>query len=77
MENTRTAFERELRLKLNQKTTAKIPEDAVLLRNFKYFDLNNNGRVDKKEFVKVITKIGVNSFDPQVMHIIASCNTYE
>lgn len=76
MENTRTAFERELRLKLNQKATAKIPEDAVLLRNFKYFDLNNNGRVDRKEFVKVITKIGVNSFDPQVIHLVTVFGVY-
>lgn len=39
LENMRIAFERELRGKLNQKATAKLPEDAVLLKNFKYSTL--------------------------------------
>ena len=29
------------------------------MRNFKYFDLNNNGSVDPQEFAKVIEKIGI------------------
>ena len=66
MDNIRSAFERELKLKLSQKATPKIAEDVVLLRNFKYFDLNNNGRVVKNEFAKALTKIGVSSFEPEV-----------
>lgn len=66
MENLRNAFERELRTKLTQKASPKIPEDAVLLRNFKFFDLNNKGRVTRDEFAKALNKIGVSSFEPEV-----------
>jgi hypothetical protein len=31
----------------------------VLLKAFKYFDLNNNGTVEPEEFAKAIEKIGI------------------
>jgi len=30
-----------------------------LFKAFKYFDLNDNGSVDRKEFVKVLEKVGL------------------
>ena len=34
-------------------------EEAVLLKAFKYFDLNNNGTVEPDEFAKAVEKIGI------------------
>ena len=34
-------------------------EETVLLKAFKYFDLNNNGTVEPDEFAKAIEKIGI------------------
>lgn len=34
-------------------------EETILLRSFKYFDLNNNGGVEPEEFAKAIEKIGI------------------
>lgn len=31
----------------------------MLLKSFKYFDLNNNGVVEPEEFAKAIEKIGI------------------
>lgn len=59
MENLKASFERELRNKLSQKATGLQSEESVLMKNFKYFDLNNNGSVDPQEFAKVIEKIGI------------------
>lgn len=34
-------------------------EETVLLKSFKYFDLNNNGTVEPEEFAKAVEKIGI------------------
>ena len=34
-------------------------EESVLLKAFKYFDLNNNGTVEPDEFAKAVEKIGI------------------
>jgi Ca2+-binding EF-hand superfamily protein len=34
-------------------------EEAVLMKCFKYFDLNNNGTVEPEEFAKAVEKIGI------------------
>ena len=45
----RTQFENELRQKLSQKSTAHISEETVLIRSFKYFDLDNSEAVSYDE----------------------------
>jgi len=62
MASIRTKFEKELRAKLNQKATAKSSEEQILLKAFKYFDLDNSGDVDFDEFIKAVDKIGVQAF---------------
>ena len=37
-------FERELKAKLAQKSTVHSTEENTLLKAFKYFDLDNNGK---------------------------------
>lgn len=53
------SFEKELTKKLQQKASGAQSEEAVLLKAFKYFDLNNNGEVEPDEFAKAIEKIGI------------------
>ena len=53
------SFERELKNKLAQKASGNQSEETVLLKAFKYFDLNNNGTVEPEEFAKAIEKIGI------------------
>lgn len=53
------SFERELKNKLAQKASGSQSEETVLMKSFKYFDLNNNGTVEPDEFAKAIEKIGI------------------
>ena len=55
----RYSFEKTLKAKLSQKATGLASEESVLLKAFKYFDLNNNGSVEPDEFAKAIEKIGI------------------
>ena len=62
-ESKREKFVKELKNKLNQKAYGNITEETVLLKAFKYFDLDNIGKSDVDCFLKTINKIGVTSFD--------------
>jgi Ca2+-binding EF-hand superfamily protein len=62
MATLRANFEKEIRNKLSQKSSSKQSEEQILLKSFKFFDLNNNGQVEFDEFVKAIEKIGVQNF---------------
>ena len=53
------SFERELKNKLSEKTRGAQSEESVLMKSFKYFDLNDNGVVEPDEFAKAIEKIGI------------------
>jgi len=59
MEHLKASFERELKNKLSEKTRGAQSEEQVLLKSFKYFDLNDNGVVEPDEFAKAIEKIGI------------------
>lgn len=45
--------------KLSQKSGGHQSDEAVLMKAFKYFDLNNNGTVEPEEFAKAVEKIGI------------------
>ena len=53
------SFEKTLKAKLAQKSNGMQNEESVLLKSFKYFDLNNNGTVEPDEFAKAVEKIGI------------------
>merc|ERR1712086_82324 len=59
MDHLRASFERELKNKLSEKTRGAQSEAQVLMKAFKYFDLNDNGVVEPDEFAKAIEKIGI------------------
>jgi len=44
---------------LSEKTKGAQSEQQVLMKAFKYFDLNDNGTVEPEEFAKAIEKIGI------------------
>ena len=56
-------FIKELKNKLNQKCYGNTSEETVLVRAFKYFDLDNTGLSDTDTFLKTVKKIGITSFD--------------
>lgn len=58
-------FIKALKNKLNQKAYGSITEETVLVKAFKYFDLDNTGKSDADCFLKTINKIGVTSFDDE------------
>jgi len=59
MDHLKASFERELKNKLSEKTRGAQSEAQVLMKAFKYFDLNDNGVVEPDEFAKAIEKIGI------------------
>ena len=65
MKSLRTAFEKEIRNKLAIKTNGKQSEEAILIKSFKYFDLDNSGECDREEWLKALTKIGITGFNEQ------------
>jgi len=44
---------------LAQKATGAQSEETVLLKSFKFFDINNSGDLSPEEFAKAIEKIGI------------------
>ena len=65
MKSLRTAFEKEIRNKLAIKTNGKQSEEALLIKSFKYFDLDNSGECDPEEWLKALNKIGITGFNEQ------------
>ena len=70
MATYRQQFEEEVRAKLVQKANAHNSEETVLIKCFKYFDLDNSGTVSKSEWKKAIERIGVSSVDEQVIQTL-------
>lgn len=59
MDGLKASFEKELKNKLQQKSSGITSEEQVLKKSFKYFDLNGNGTVEPDEFAKAVEKIGI------------------
>jgi hypothetical protein len=59
MAKLKGSFELALKAKLAQRATGRQSEENVLMRNFKYFDADNDGAVSLHEWYKTIEKIGV------------------
>ena len=69
-------FIKELKNKLNQKRYGNTSEETVLVRAFKYFDLDNTGLSDTDTFLKTVKKIGITSFDDdEIIEIFSSFDT--
>ena len=65
MNSSKHTFERELKKKLAMKASGYTTEENILLRAFKYFDLDNSGFCNEKEFIQTIQKIGITGFSDE------------
>lgn len=66
MSNLKATFEKELKTRLAQKAKPNQPEDVLLIKGMKYFDLNNSGTVSRDEFGKALQRLGINSYEESV-----------
>ena len=80
-ESRKEKFIKDLKNKLNQKAYGNVTEETVLIKAFKYFDLDNTGKSDEECFLKTINKIGVTSFEDdeiiEIFHIYDRDNAGE
>ena len=65
MDSTRNFFENELKKKLIMKASGYTKEENVLIKAFKYFDLDNSGLCNEREFIQTIQKIGITGFSEE------------
>ena len=63
--DSRNFFEKELKKKLIMKASGYTTEENVLLKAFKYFDLDNSGLCNEREFIQTIQKIGISGFSDE------------
>lgn len=64
-------FEKELKHRVSQKTTAKIADEKVLLESFKHYDINKQEFVDFKTFKKVMAvRLGISLFNDEELLMI-------
>ena len=66
MSNLQATFEKELKTRLAQKAKPNQPEDVLLIKGMKYFDLNNSGTISRDEFANALQRLGINSYDKSV-----------
>ncbi|CAG9313621.1 unnamed protein product [Blepharisma stoltei] len=65
MAENRGPFERELKQKLSQRVTGRLTEESILLKSFKYFDMDNSGTLSFEEWTKALEKVGMTYQDPK------------
>ena len=65
IERKKEKFIKELKSKLNQKCYGNTSEETVLIRAFKYFDLDNTGFSDYDSFLNTVRKIGITSLNDE------------
>ena len=68
IETKKQKFIKELKSKLNQKCYGNTSEETVLVRAFKYFDLDNTGLSDVDTFLKTVKKIGITSLNDEELY---------
>ena len=72
IERKQEKFIKELKSKLNQKCYGNTSEETVLIRAFKYFDLDNTGFSDIDTFLSTVRKVGITSLnDDEIAEIFS------
>ena len=64
----RNIFERSLKWKLSQKAKTTADEFKILMNNFRYYDYNPSGQIDKEQWKQVILKIGLISLSEEKLN---------
>ena len=62
IDNKKEIFEYELKRKLSEKANQMLAEYRTLLNCFKYYDINNEGKLDKSKWINAILKTGLTVF---------------
>jgi Ca2+-binding EF-hand superfamily protein len=57
-----SSLEKEIRIKIRQKADSYKQEEMLLLRTFKFFDYQGEGKVNFFQFEKVLKRLSVNMF---------------
>ena len=55
------SFEKEVKNKLISRCAGQMTEETLLLKAFKYYDLNNSGQCTPEQFMKSLIRVGINS----------------
>jgi Ca2+-binding EF-hand superfamily protein len=66
----REIFEFELHRKLSLNAKTSNSEMLLLLNSFKYFDIENNGLIDKENWLKVFQKMGLTNFTDDDLRLL-------
>ena len=73
IERKKEKFIKEFKSKLNQKCYGNTSEETVLIRAFKYFDLDKTGFSDIDTFLSTVRKVGITSLnDDEIAEIFSS-----
>ena len=73
IERKKEKFIKELKSKLNQKCYGNTSEETVLIRAFKYFDLDKTGFSNIDTFLSTVRKVGITSLnDDEIAEIFSS-----
>jgi len=73
IERKKEKFIKELKSKLNQKCYGNTSAETVLIRAFKYFDLDKTGFSDIDTFLSTVKKVGITSLnDDEIAEIFSS-----
>ena len=62
IDNIKDIFEYELKIKLSERARNIVSEYRTLLNCFKYYDIKDEGELDKSKWIKAILKTGLNGF---------------
>jgi len=58
MEAMKKSFEKELKVKIQQKLKGKETEESFLLKAFKFMDIAGSGKVNFEQFVGAVGRMG-------------------
>ena len=73
IERKKEKFIKELKSKLNQKCYGNTSEETVLIRAFKYFDLDKTGFSNIDTFLSTVKKVGITSLnDDEIAEVFSS-----
>jgi hypothetical protein len=68
MAHLRPQFEKELLNRVKLRSTSHVSEEQVLIKAFRYFDLNSTGTVTRDQFIMALDKLGMQILAKEVIY---------
>ena len=69
----KSIFEYEIKRKISERARSPADELRILMNGFKFYDYNNTGKVNQKEFVKGILRSGLSGFNESDLLSLFNC----